>query len=93
MRYVKVAWEHDSPDYPVLYFSELGEDGYEVRKVQFYRDGRPEWADENHETATVGLAEVPFPSIEEISAQPGFRAELITSDEFERAWSAARAKG
>ncbi|WP_330300368.1 DUF6881 domain-containing protein [Streptomyces sp. NBC_00503] len=91
MRYVKVAWDHDSADDPVLYLSELGEDGYETRKVQFYRDGRSEWADESRETATVGLSEISFPRLEEISSQPDFSAELIPVDEFERAWSRSRA--
>ncbi|MFG2561610.1 DUF6881 domain-containing protein [Streptomyces sp. NPDC048496] len=86
MRYVKVAWSHDFADDPVLYLSELGDDGYETRKVQFYRDGRVEWADESHETATVGLSEIPFPALEEISSQPEFVAELIDSKEFEQAW-------
>jgi hypothetical protein len=72
VRCVKVTWEHDFADDPVLYLSEFGGDGYETRKVQFYRDGRSEWADESHETANVGLSEIPFPSLEEISSQsPG----------------------
>ena len=90
MRYVKVAWEHDFADDPVLYLSELGDDGYETRKVQFYRDGRSEWADESHETANVGLSEIPFPSLEEISSQEEFNAELVDSEEFERAWIEAQ---
>jgi hypothetical protein len=93
MRYVKVAWTHDFPDDPVLYLSELGDDGYETRKVQVYRDGRSEWADEHHEAAMVSLSEIPFPSVEEISSQPDCRAELMTSEEFERAWNNARAPG
>ncbi|GGZ25476.1 hypothetical protein GCM10010300_81060 [Streptomyces olivaceoviridis] len=91
MRYVKVAWDHNFADDPVLYLSELGDDGYETRKVQIYRDGRSEWADESNETATVGLSEVPFPPLEEISSQPEFTAEVITPQEFERAWSEAHA--
>lgn len=86
MRYVKVAWEHDFADDPVLHLSDLGEDGYETRKVQFYRDGRFEWADESHETAKVGLSEIPFPSLEEISSQEEFSAELVDPEEFERTW-------
>lgn len=89
MRYVKVAWIHEFPDEPVLYFSELGEGGYETRRVQVYRDGRIEWADEVFETATVGLAEIPFPSVGEISSREGFTAEEISSEEFDRAWSEA----
>lgn len=91
MRYVKVAWDHNFADDPVLYLSELGDDRYETRKVQFYRDGRTEWADGSFETATVGLSEVPFPSLEEISSQPEFSAQVITQEEFERAWSEAHA--
>jgi hypothetical protein len=90
MRYVKVAWIHESSNEPVLYFSELDEGGYEIRKVQIYRDGRAEWADEDFETATVGLAEIPFPSVEEISIREEFAAEEIDSEEFGRAWSEAR---
>ncbi|MFJ4697943.1 DUF6881 domain-containing protein [Streptomyces sp. NPDC088768] len=90
MRYVKVAWVHDFADDPVLYLSEIGGDGYETRKVQFYRDGRSEWADESFETATVGLSEIPFPSLEEISSQSEFTAQVITEEEFERAWNEAR---
>lgn len=91
MRYVKVSWDHNFADDLVLYLSELGDDGYETRKVQFYRDGRSEWADESIETAAVGLSEIPFPPLEEISSQPKFAAEVIASEEFERAWSEAHA--
>ncbi|WP_437096899.1 DUF6881 domain-containing protein [Streptomyces sp. enrichment culture] len=89
MRYVTVVWVHDFTDDPVLYLSELGDDGYETRKVRFYRDGRSEWADGSFETATVGLSEIPFPPLEEISSQPEFTAQVITPEEFERAWNEA----
>ncbi|GAA3206936.1 DUF6881 domain-containing protein [Actinocorallia longicatena] len=91
MRYVKVTWQHEFDDEPILYLSELGDDGYETRKVQIFRDGRVEWADEQRETATVGLSEIPFPSLEEISNQPEFEAEEIGAEEFEQAWLEARA--
>jgi hypothetical protein len=74
----------------VLYLSELGEDGYETRKIQIFRNGRAEWADESHETESVGLSEIPFPSLEDISGQPEFNADEISVDEFERAWVASR---
>ncbi|MGW7433211.1 DUF6881 domain-containing protein [Streptomyces sp. NPDC054861] len=91
MRYVKVTWDHDFADDPVLYLSELGDDGYETRKVQFYRDGRSEWADESSETATVGLSEIPFPPLEEIASQSECTAKVITPEEFESAWKGAHA--
>ncbi|PWW60252.1 DUF6881 domain-containing protein [Actinokineospora spheciospongiae] len=90
MRYVKVHWHHDDEDDPVLYLSELDEDGYETRKVQFYGNGRSEYADADIDTASVGLSEVPFPSIAEISSQPDCAAESMDPEEFERAWARAR---
>ncbi|POX59752.1 hypothetical protein C3492_31215 [Streptomyces sp. Ru62] len=91
MRYVRVAWSHDLEDEPVLYLSELGEDGYETRKIQYFRDGKVEWADELHETASVGLSEVAFPlDLREISDQPEFDAVEIAPEEFEREWIKAR---
>ena len=89
MRYVKVAWHHDFEDEPVLYFSELGEDGYETRKVQVFRNGRSEWADEGHETGSVGLSEIPFSSVEEISSREEFDAMEISVGEFERVWASS----
>lgn len=90
MRYVKVAWNHDLEDEPVLYLSELGESGYETRKIQFFRDGKVEWADELHETESVGLSEVAFPlDLQEISDQPEFDAAEIAPEEFEREWTKA----
>ncbi|MEU5693318.1 hypothetical protein [Actinosynnema sp. NPDC020468] len=90
VKYVEVRWLHSSEEYPVVYLSELGDDDYEVRKVQIFRDGRSEWADEFRETESVGLSEIPFPSLGEISGQRDFTAEEITGAEFERAWVAAR---
>ncbi len=90
MRYVKVTWHHDFDDEPVLYFHEVGPDDYETRRVQTYRDGHSEWADENHETATAGVAEIPIAPIEEIASQPEFDAEDITRDQFETEWAKAR---
>ncbi|MFB9462589.1 DUF6881 domain-containing protein [Streptomyces cinereospinus] len=89
MRYVKVVWIHDSVDDPMVYLSELGDDGYETRKVQFYWDGRSEWADESFETATIGPSGIPFPLLGEIASQPEFTAQVITPEEFERAWNEA----
>jgi hypothetical protein len=93
MKYVRVEWHHEFEDEPVTYFSELGDDRYEVRKVQVYRDGRMEWADEGHETASVGLSEISFPDLAQISSQPEFDAESIDQSEFERIWSSARESG
>ncbi|WP_433194484.1 DUF6881 domain-containing protein [Nocardia sp. CA-107356] len=89
MRYVRVTWHHDN-DEPILYFHEVGADGRETRRVQIYRDGYSEWADESHETDAAGLAEIPIAPIEEIAGQPEFKAEEISQGQFETEWEKAR---
>ncbi|MGI6873975.1 DUF6881 domain-containing protein [Amycolatopsis sp. 3B14] len=68
--YKKVIWRHDYPDQPVLLYSETGDDGYEARKVDLYRDGRQDYADESTSIGTTFLAQEPEPPLEEIAAAP-----------------------
>jgi hypothetical protein len=88
--HLKVIWHHDFVDEPVEILSEIGDDRYELRKVELYRDGRLDWADEWRETPGIGLGEVPAPPLEEINEQEEFTATVILAEEFERAWAAAR---
>jgi hypothetical protein len=88
--YVRVRWDHGFAAEPVEILSELGDDRYEVRKVEVYRDGRLDWADADRDTDAIGLGEIPFPALEEINSQAEFRAEAITAAEFEAAWTRAR---
>jgi hypothetical protein len=87
--YLRVEWHHEFPEEPVELYSEVGDDGYETRKVCLFRDGRLERADEDTETAMTGLSEVPVGSVEEIASEEGFSPELISRNEFERLWSQA----
>lgn len=90
MWYLKVLWHHDFPEDPVELFSEIGDDRYEVRKVEIYRDGRLEWADESRCTPAIGLGEVPVPPLEEIAQLDEFTPSLISAYDFEQVWRAAR---
>jgi hypothetical protein len=92
MDYVKVRWSHDYPDTTVAYFIELRDDRYETRRVQVYRDGRMEWADRDHESATVRLSERAFRPLDEINAQPQLTAESIDAEEFNTVWRQALAE-
>ncbi|WP_253915898.1 hypothetical protein [Streptomyces sp. NRRL S-31] len=82
-------WLHDFESEPTGFYSEIGDDGYEVRKVQRYRDGRQLRADSSHETAEIGLSEIPVGHIEDVANQPEFAARLISREEFEQAWNSA----
>ncbi|MEU5430524.1 hypothetical protein AB0H73_33670 [Streptomyces olivoreticuli] len=89
MDYWKVTWHHDFVEDPVVFFSEIGSDGYETRKIQQYRDGRLLKADQFHETGEIGLSEIPVGSIEDVVAQAEFSATVITSEEFQAIWDQA----
>jgi hypothetical protein len=88
--HLKVQWHHDYPDEPVILFSEVGEDGYEIRKVQVFPDGQLEWADEYRETNRTGLSEAPIGTMDEIAAQEEFIPEAISRQEFEAIWQQAK---
>lgn len=69
--------------------SEIDDDGWETRRVQYYRDGRCEWTDGSNETASIGLSNQPYLSVDEISRQSEFDAAVIGREEFEKAWTRA----
>jgi hypothetical protein len=89
MWYLKVDWHHEFPDEPVTLYSEVGDDGYETRKVNVFPDGHLEWADSAHESAHTGLGEIAVPPIEEIDEQDEFTATEISRDAFEAVWAQA----
>ncbi|MGW5604882.1 DUF6881 domain-containing protein [Streptomyces sp. NPDC003753] len=93
MRYWKVIWHHDFEKEPVVFFSEIGDDGYETRKVQEYRDGRILCTDGTDETAEIGLSEIPVGRIEDVAAQAEFSAFIISAADFEAAWNRANSHG
>ena len=40
MRHQRVRWIHERADEPVVLYAEVDDDGWEVRKVDQYIDGR-----------------------------------------------------
>lgn len=89
MEYWHVQWLHEFSEEPTVIYSEVGADGYEVRKVQQYRDGRTIKADAQHEFTEIGLSEIPVGAIEEVARQPEFTASLISKSDFEVIWRVA----
>ncbi|GAB3231217.1 hypothetical protein GCM10027447_26230 [Glycomyces halotolerans] len=87
--YMELNWLHDDPGDPIAFYSEVGADGYEVRKVVRFRDGRLLAADEAHENDEVGVAEVPTDPPEVWNLEPEFQARRIAKQQFEKLWSRA----
>ncbi|MCS3726487.1 DUF6881 domain-containing protein [Bradyrhizobium betae] len=91
MTYLKVKWIHAYPNQPVLIYSELDHDRWELRKVEIFPDGRMLYADPEVEFKETGLSMEPLPSFEKIAADPEFEPEVISKAEFERIWAKATA--
>jgi hypothetical protein len=90
MRYLKVLWHHKSPDDPVTIWSEIDEDGYEVRKVEQYADGRIGYADSTTSAGGSVLGEFPVPEIQEISRYEEFSPAVISQKAFQKKWATAK---
>lgn len=86
---MKVEWHHDFDDEATVTYSEVDASGYETRKVEQYRDGHLDWADERSSTGKTELGEVPVGPIEDIAAQDEFTPTIIDRDEFEDVWRRA----
>jgi hypothetical protein len=90
MRYLFVRWIHDEDAEPVELYSELDEAGWEIRKVERWRDGQFGYAGPDGCQGSTRLGEVPVPEIVEIIADPQFDAKGIGRSVFEDVWDAAR---
>lgn len=86
--YQKVLWRHNRPDEPVALYSEI-DSGFEVRKIEVYRDGSHDYADQSRSTGATVLGEKVMPGMDEINEDPEFSAATITAEEFEQVWRRA----
>jgi len=87
MTYLRVKWLHQFSQHPILLFSELDDQRFEIRKVEVFHDGRQEFANENEEYGGTGLGVVPTLELDELAANPVFEPELIAQSEFEMVWA------
>lgn len=90
MRYQRVRWLQDSPEFPVTLYSEIDDDGWEVRKVDEYADGHRDLASANIETGSTALGEDRIPPPEEINEDPQFDGAAIAEQEFDAVWAKAK---
>lgn len=88
MLYIDVMWHHDDQDYPVRLVSELDENRWELRKLEFYRDGRVGKASKGGSTLDTALGIEPLPLIEEINGDGQFSAMPMEPEAFQALWLA-----
>ncbi|RFS21192.1 hypothetical protein DVR12_17820 [Chitinophaga silvatica] len=87
MKYIKVTWIHDVEDDPILFYSEIDSERYEVRKIEIYIDESFGLASQNFEFGGAALGEMPVPSLDEIAENTEFLPFEILKEEFEEAWN------
>jgi hypothetical protein len=89
MRYIAVQWHQNNPDYPTELYSETGDDGWELRKVEVFADGTHHFADAQRQSGSTQLSLVPIPPLAAIAADQQFTPREISQQEFEDLWTRA----
>jgi hypothetical protein len=88
MTYEKLVWQTAKDDYPVVTYSEIDDERWEVRKVEVFRNKPPGYADVNECRGSIGLSDV---KMRESIAHRELTLTAITKEEFEEAWARAMA--
>jgi hypothetical protein len=84
--YISVRWIHVNPDDPIVLVSELNSSRMELRKIEYFKDGRVGTASRNHSNGGTMLGVEPVPELREINADPQFVGEEISEAEFTCQW-------
>jgi hypothetical protein len=93
LRYVKLGWLDQDPAQPILMFSEIDDDRWEIRKVEVFRDGYLGYADKHSSTSSTGLGLEPLAPLEIFAQAKDFSPSEITQQEFEEVWNLAKSGG
>lgn len=86
MNYIKVKWNHNHYDEPIILYSELDSRRMEVRKVEVFLDRKCGYASKNYRQGGTELGEAPIPPLSEIAEDSQFEPEIIPQEEFEEIW-------
>jgi hypothetical protein len=86
MRYLDVLWRGAPALEPVRLVSEVDDAGWELRKIEFFLDGRIGYAFGSCQFGGTDLSVEPLPPLAEINAQSEFVGKEMLSDAFETLW-------
>ena len=88
MKYIDVAWLHKNSEYPIRLVSEMDDELFEVRKLEFFPDGKVGFASQTSSTNSTMLGIEPIPMLSEINQDPQFIGKAISASEFQTLWCA-----
>jgi hypothetical protein len=86
MEFIDVAWRHDTEPEPIRLVSELDEQRYEMRKLEFFADGRVGFASPASSSEGTMLGAEPVPPLSELNSDVQFSGSNISSADFEIMW-------
>lgn len=86
MEFIDVTWRHNFDNEPVRLVSELDEQRYETRKLEFFLSGKVGFASSATTSEKTMLGVEPVPPISEINSNPRFSASSISAASFEALW-------
>lgn len=88
-RHQRIVWKHGYADEPIVLYAEIDSNGFEVRKVDEYKDGRLVRADRSAGAGSTFVSDYFIPGIDVINQAPTFDASSISAAEFEQVWDRA----
>lgn len=86
MRYIRFIRLDFRPTEPIETFSEIDDEGREIRKVEVYPDGTVGFACLEIAFHSTFLSSVTIPSNSEMATDPGLKAREISEAEFHEVW-------
>ena len=86
MRYIDVRWIHDNREDPIRSLSEIGEDEFEKRKLEFFVDGSVTFASAGDHSGNTELGTMEIPPLDEINEDREFEGIEISRSDFEGLW-------
>ncbi|WP_405924584.1 DUF6881 domain-containing protein [Streptomyces sp. NBC_00035] len=89
MYYLKVLWDHNFEDQPSAIYSEIDAEGWEVRKVEIFRDGHSTFADRMGSTGNTILGEKEI-DIRKVQSSDGLTFTEISHQSFEQIWKSLK---
>ena len=84
--YIRHRWDHDFDNDPVELWSELDEHRFELRKLEYFRDGTVGYADRTESSSRTQLGDQPVPGNAEILSTGEFEELEVSEASFEERW-------
>ena len=86
MECIDVQWHHANMGTSYRLVSELDDERFEVRKMEFFSDGKVGFAFAAGSLHGTQLGSIPVPSVDEINAAAEFTAKSLAISQFNLLW-------